>query len=325
MDFRGQAPSAPSGFLVVSPFYPAGMLVDFDRGAVQHQRCFVHQILLNLGYEDIFPYASFCPGTEPAVHTLPWPEPLRQIPPWYSGVQPIQDCVEHFPVAFSRPASLRLFFRRKQTLDPIPLFFTYFMSFHVLYFTILALYTQYLSFKTGARLSSSSVVKWVYEVLISFPPVMVYMVTLHFTGSWLCLHLSTLLSGSVPSFEPLTLALMVAGGILGGTVRRLLNRRLGNRAVDKLFIALMVVIICISAYPIISGSMPAFRRGCCRAISTRPQSTLLKIKAVPPDPCQAQVRRHCFVCKNLYSQLSSACEAGSKSEGGLSGPALRPG
>ena len=64
------------------------MLVDFDRGAVQHQRCFVHQILLNQGCEDIFPYSSFCPGTEPAVHTLPWPEPLRQIPPWYSGVQP---------------------------------------------------------------------------------------------------------------------------------------------------------------------------------------------------------------------------------------------
>ena len=108
-------------------------------------------------------------------------------------------------------------------------------------------------------------------------------------------------------------------------LKGVLNRRLDNRAVDKLFIALMVVIICISAYPIISGSMPAFRRGCCRAISTRPQSTLLKIKAVPPDPCHAQVRRHCFVCKNLYSQLSSACEAGSKSEGGLSGPALRPG
>ena len=54
MDFRGQAPSAPSGFLVVSPFYPAGMLVDFDRGAVQHQRCFVHQILLHQGCEDIF-------------------------------------------------------------------------------------------------------------------------------------------------------------------------------------------------------------------------------------------------------------------------------
>ena len=134
------------------PFFdPAGMLVDFDRGAVQHQRCFVHQILLNQGCEDIFPYSSFCPGTEPAVHTLPWPEPLRQIPPWYSGVQPIQDCVEHFTVAFSWPASLRLFFRWKLVLDPIPLFFTDFMSFHVLYFTISALYTQYLSFQTDSR------------------------------------------------------------------------------------------------------------------------------------------------------------------------------
>lgn len=136
------------------PFFdPAGMLVDFDRGAVQHQRCFVHQILLNQGCEDIFPYSSFCPGTEPAVHTLPWPEPLRQIPPWYSGVQPIQDCVEHFPVAFSRPASSRLFFRWKLVLDTTPLFFTDFMSFHVLYFTIPALYTQYLSFQTDSSVS----------------------------------------------------------------------------------------------------------------------------------------------------------------------------
>lgn len=139
------------------PFFdPAGMLVDFDRGAVQHQRCFVHQILLNQGCEDIFPYSSFCPGTEPAVHTLPWPEPLRQIPPWYSGVQPIQDCVEHFTVAFSWPASLRLFFRWKLVLDPIPLFFTDFMSFHVLYFTISALYTQYLSFQTDSSVLGMS-------------------------------------------------------------------------------------------------------------------------------------------------------------------------
>ena len=96
------------------PFFdPAGMLVDFDRGAVQHQRCFVHQILLNQGCEDIFPYSSFCSGTEPAGHTLPWPEPFRQLPPWYSGVQPIQDCVEHFPVAFS---SFRAYIRLVQYL-----------------------------------------------------------------------------------------------------------------------------------------------------------------------------------------------------------------
>jgi hypothetical protein len=46
---------------------------------------------------------------------------------------------------------LRLFFRWKLVLDPIPLFFTDFMSFHVLYFTISALYTQYLSFQTDSR------------------------------------------------------------------------------------------------------------------------------------------------------------------------------
>ena len=135
------------------PFFtPAGMLVDFDRGAVQHQCCFVHQILLNQGCEDIFPYSSFCPGTEPAVHTLPWPEPLRQILPWYSRVQLMQDCVEHFPVASSRPASLQLLFWRKLISYPIPLFFAYFISFHVLHFTILALYTQYLCFQTDPKL-----------------------------------------------------------------------------------------------------------------------------------------------------------------------------
>ncbi len=135
------------------------MLAGFDRGAVQHQRCFLHQILHNQGCEDIFPYSGFCPDTEPAVYTLPCPESLRQIPPWYSGVQPIQDCIEHFPVTFSWPPSLRLFFRRKLILDPIPLFFAYFMSFHVLYFIIFALYTQYLSFKTDSRVQMGQVRK----------------------------------------------------------------------------------------------------------------------------------------------------------------------
>ncbi|WP_299968082.1 hypothetical protein, partial [uncultured Oscillibacter sp.] len=50
----------------------------------------------------------------------------------------------------SGPPSLRLLFWRKQILDPIPLFFADFMSFHVLYFIISALYTQSLSFKTDS-------------------------------------------------------------------------------------------------------------------------------------------------------------------------------
>ena len=124
-------------FLCGIPFFnPAGMLVDFDRGTVQHQRCFVHQILLNQGCKDIFPYSRFCPCAKPAICTLPWLEALRQIPPWYSHVQPIQDPVEHYPVAFSWLASLRLLFWRKLIPYLIPLLFAYFMSFHVLHFTI---------------------------------------------------------------------------------------------------------------------------------------------------------------------------------------------
>lgn len=58
--------------------------------------------------------------------------------------------------------------------------------------------------------------------------------------------LSTLVSGTVPDFRPVVLALMVAGGIGGGIVGRALNKRMDNRAVDRLFIALMAVIILIS-------------------------------------------------------------------------------
>ncbi len=59
--------------------------------------------------------------------------------------------------------------------------------------------------------------------------------------------ISTLISG-VPEFRPLVLILMVAGGIGGGIVGRRLNKKMDNRAVDKLFIGLMTVIIgiCVS-------------------------------------------------------------------------------
>ena len=59
--------------------------------------------------------------------------------------------------------------------------------------------------------------------------------------------IATLISG-VPEFRPLVLILMVAGGIGGGIVGRALNKKMDNRAVDKLFIALMVVIIGICVY-----------------------------------------------------------------------------
>lgn len=58
---------------------------------------------------------------------------------------------------------------------------------------------------------------------------------------------STVIGGDIPEFEPLALVLMVLGGIGGGIVGRMLNRKMDNRAVDKLFIALMSVIILICA------------------------------------------------------------------------------
>lgn len=60
--------------------------------------------------------------------------------------------------------------------------------------------------------------------------------------------LTTLITRSVPTFEWLALIFMVAGGISGGMVGRKLNRKLDNAAVDKLFMGLMAVIICISIY-----------------------------------------------------------------------------
>lgn len=64
------------------PFFsPTGVLVNLDRSAIQPQRCFVHQILLNQGCEDVFPYSGFSPSPKPTVYALPWAEPLQQIPP----------------------------------------------------------------------------------------------------------------------------------------------------------------------------------------------------------------------------------------------------
>ncbi len=60
--------------------------------------------------------------------------------------------------------------------------------------------------------------------------------------------LATVVTASVPEFSPLALALMVAGGIGGGIVGRSANKKMDNKAVDKLFIALMVVIVGICVY-----------------------------------------------------------------------------
>ena len=60
--------------------------------------------------------------------------------------------------------------------------------------------------------------------------------------------LATLATRSVPPFRPEVLALMVAGGIGGGVLGRALNKKLDAPLVDRLFIALMVLIIGISVF-----------------------------------------------------------------------------
>ncbi len=65
--------------------------------------------------------------------------------------------------------------------------------------------------------------------------------------------LATVLTKSVPEFRIHALILMAAGGIGGGIVGRKLNRKMDNRAVDKLFSCLMVLIVCICIYNAVRG------------------------------------------------------------------------
>ena len=66
--------------------------------------------------------------------------------------------------------------------------------------------------------------------------------------SQLCSLLTTLATGSVPDFRWPVLALMVAGGLGGGVLGRKLNQRLRGEGVERLFVVLMAVIICISLF-----------------------------------------------------------------------------
>lgn len=59
---------------------------------------------------------------------------------------------------------------------------------------------------------------------------------------------STILTHTVPAFTPITLILMVCGGILGGILGRKINKKIDNKTVEKLFIGLMAIIVIISIY-----------------------------------------------------------------------------
>ena len=60
--------------------------------------------------------------------------------------------------------------------------------------------------------------------------------------------ISTLATRTVPEFDIIILCLMIAGGIIGGIMGRKINKKLDEAAVDKLFIALMILMIVMNTY-----------------------------------------------------------------------------
>lgn len=60
--------------------------------------------------------------------------------------------------------------------------------------------------------------------------------------------LTTLVTKSVPSYQPIWVIVMAASGILGGIVGRRINKKISSETVDKLFIGFLFVIIAISIY-----------------------------------------------------------------------------
>jgi len=60
--------------------------------------------------------------------------------------------------------------------------------------------------------------------------------------------LSTLIQKKVPDFDPLVLLLMIIGGISGGLIGSWISKKLSLRGVDKLFCAVMGIIILISIF-----------------------------------------------------------------------------
>jgi len=64
--------------------------------------------------------------------------------------------------------------------------------------------------------------------------------------------LMSIVSGSIPAFEPMMLVVMVAAGVIGGNISSKLHKRLSTETTDKLFAALLVLIILICCYNLVT-------------------------------------------------------------------------
>lgn len=59
---------------------------------------------------------------------------------------------------------------------------------------------------------------------------------------------TSVITGGVPQFQLTVLLMMIVGGIGGGIVGHKLNKRMDNRALDRLFVALPVLIVTICVF-----------------------------------------------------------------------------
>ena len=59
---------------------------------------------------------------------------------------------------------------------------------------------------------------------------------------------TSLITNTVPSFDGKMLILMMVSAVIGSTMGRMFSKKMDNKAVDKLFMALMAVIIALSLY-----------------------------------------------------------------------------
>lgn len=64
--------------------------------------------------------------------------------------------------------------------------------------------------------------------------------------------ISSAATGSIPHIQLSALIIMAAGGVGGGILGRYINKRIATKTVNKLFIAIMLLIICICAYNLFS-------------------------------------------------------------------------
>ena len=60
--------------------------------------------------------------------------------------------------------------------------------------------------------------------------------------------LTSIITGSVPAFEPSALIVMICGGILGGVAGRAVNKKVNSKTVEKLFLYLLIIIVLICIY-----------------------------------------------------------------------------